>query len=90
MDADSGACSRKHCDPGHCFYQRARARVDAAHVLVVNHSLLFSLLNVSHLAGREGVKGVLRPDDFVVLDEAHTVPDVATPRRASAAAAAAK
>lgn len=78
VNADSGACSRKHCDPAHCFYQRARARVDAAHVLIVNHSLLFSLLNISHLAGREGVKGVLRPDDFVVLDEAHTVPDVAT------------
>jgi len=78
VNADSAACSRRNCDPQTCFYQRARARVDAAQVLVVNHSLLFALLNVGHLAGREGVRGVLRPDDFVVLDEAHTVPDVAT------------
>lgn len=78
VNADSGACSQRNCDPQTCFYQRARARVDAAHVLIVNHSLLFSLLNLGHLAGREDVRGVLRPDDFVVLDEAHTVPDVAT------------
>ncbi len=78
VNADSGACSRRNCDPNTCFYQRARARVDAAQVLIVNHSLLFSLLNIGHLAGREGVRGVLRPDDFVVLDEAHTVPEVAT------------
>ncbi|HYC70397.1 MAG TPA: helicase C-terminal domain-containing protein [Opitutaceae bacterium] len=78
VNADSGVCSRRNCDPKTCFYQKARARVDAAHVLVVNHSLLFSLLNLGHLAGREGVRGVLRPDDFVVLDEAHTVPEVAT------------
>lgn len=78
VNADSGVCSRRNCDPATCFYQRARARIDAAHVLIVNHSLLFSLLNVGHLSSREGVRGVLRPDDFVVLDEAHTVPDVAT------------
>lgn len=78
VNADSSVCSRRHCDPRNCFYQRARARVDAAHVLIVNHSLLFSLLNIGHLAGREGARGVLRQDDFVVLDEAHTVPDVAT------------
>lgn len=78
VNADSGACSRRNCDAKTCFYQRARAKVDAAQVLIVNHSLLFSLLNLGHLAGREDVKGVLRPDDFVVLDEAHTVPEVAT------------
>lgn len=78
VNADSGVCTRRNCDAKTCFYQKARARVDAAHVLVVNHSLLFSLLNLGHLAGREGVRGVLRPDDFVVLDEAHTVPEVAT------------
>lgn len=78
VNADSGACSRRHCDPATCPYQRARARIDAAQVLIVNHSLLFSLLNVGNLAGRDGVRGVLRPDDFVVLDEAHTVPEVAT------------
>ena len=80
VNADSGACSKRNCDCGRCFYQKARARMDAAQVLIVNHSLFFSLLNIGPPggAGRENVRGVLRPDDFVVLDEAHTVPEVAT------------
>ena len=77
VNADSSACSRKHCD-GSCFYQRARARLREAQVVIVNHSLLFALLGVG--GGRAGAdaRGVLFPDDFVVLDEAHTVPEVAT------------
>lgn len=79
VNADSGACSKRHCDCGKCFYQKARARVDAAHVLIVNHSLFFSLLNIGPPGnGKSDVRGVLRTDDFVVLDEAHTVPEVAT------------
>lgn len=78
VNADSGACSKRACDCERCFYQRARARVEAAQVLIVNHSLFFSLLNIGPAGGRDDVKGVLRPDDFVVLDEAHTVPEVAT------------
>jgi len=79
VNADSGACSRRNCDCQRCFYQKAKARIEAAQVLIVNHSLFFSLLNVGPAgAGREQVRGVLRPDDFVVLDEAHTVPEVAT------------
>lgn len=78
VNADSGACSKRNCDCQRCFYQKARARVDAAQVLIVNHSLFFSLLNIGPAQGRDQVRGVLRPDDFVVLDEAHTVPEVAT------------
>ena len=80
VNADSGACSKRNCDCGKCFYQKARARVEQAQVLIVNHSLFFSLLNIGPPggAGRENVRGVLRTDDFVVLDEAHTVPEVAT------------
>lgn len=77
VNADSSACSRKHCDADRCFYQRARARIRQAQVIVVNHSLLFALLNA--VAAEKGAaRGVLFPDDFVVLDEAHTVPEVAT------------
>ncbi len=78
VNADSGACSKRNCSGGRCFYQKARARIDAAQVLIVNHSLFFSLLNIGPAGGRDEVRGVLRPDDFVVLDEAHTVPEVAT------------
>ncbi|MBI4626869.1 MAG: ATP-dependent DNA helicase [Verrucomicrobia bacterium] len=81
VNADSSACSRKHCDGAKCFYQRARARIRSANVIIVNHALLFALIN-SGGAQAHGAKtdtrGVLFADDFVVLDEAHTVPDVAT------------
>lgn len=77
VNADSSSCSRKYCDHEKCFYQRARARLRAAHVIILNHSLLFTL--IASGAGEGGTaRGVLFPDDFVVLDEAHTVPGVAT------------
>ena len=45
VNADSSSCSRKHCDGEKCFYQRARARLRSAHVIIVNHALLFALIN---------------------------------------------
>jgi ATP-dependent DNA helicase DinG len=80
VNADSSACSRRNCDCERCFYQRARTRVRSAQVIVVNHALLFSLISAGGAraegAGRDG-SGVLFPGDFVVLDEAQTVPEVA-------------
>ena len=80
VNADSSACSRRNCGCERCFYQRARARVRSAQVIVVNHALLFSLISAGG-ARAEGAghdaSGVLFPGDFVVLDEAQTVPDVA-------------
>lgn len=78
VNADSSSCSRKYCDCEKCFYQRARARLRQANVIVVNHSLLFTHINAGGAAEKGGSRGVLFPDDFVVLDEAHTVPEVAT------------
>ncbi|HEX2100954.1 MAG TPA: ATP-dependent DNA helicase, partial [Candidatus Synoicihabitans sp.] len=78
VSADSSSCSRKYCDCERCFYQRARARLRAAHVIIVNHSLLFTHIAAGGAAEKGGARGVLFPDDFVVLDEAHTVPEVAT------------
>ncbi|MSU22934.1 MAG: ATP-dependent DNA helicase [Opitutus sp.] len=81
VNADSSSCSRKHCDCGKCFYQRARTRMRSANLVIVNHALLFALIS-SGGAQANGVKadtrGVLFADDFLVLDEAHTVPEVAT------------
>ncbi|MFA5057916.1 MAG: helicase C-terminal domain-containing protein [Opitutaceae bacterium] len=78
VNADSSACSHKHCAGGDCFYQRARARLRQAQVIIVNHSLLFTHLNAGGASEKGGTRGVLFPDDFVVLDEAQTVPEVAT------------
>jgi ATP-dependent DNA helicase DinG len=54
--------------------------VRGAQVIVVNHALLFSLISAGG-ARAEGAgpdaSGVLFPGDFIVLDEAHTVPEVA-------------
>jgi ATP-dependent DNA helicase DinG len=78
VNADSSACSRKHCDCERCFYQRARARLRTAQVIIVNHSLLFAHINAGGAAEKGAARGVLFPDDFVVIDEAHTIPEVAT------------
>lgn len=78
VNADSSGCARKYCDCEKCFYQKARARIRQANVIIVNHSLLFTHINAGGAAEKGGSRGVLFPDDFVVLDEAHTVPEVAT------------
>jgi ATP-dependent DNA helicase DinG len=81
VNAESSSCSRKYCDCEKCFYQRARGRMRSANVIIVNHALLFALINAggaqAHGAATDA-RGVLFADDFLVLDEAHTVPDVAT------------
>ncbi|RME69875.1 MAG: ATP-dependent DNA helicase [Verrucomicrobia bacterium] len=76
VNADSSSCSRRNCSAETCFYQAARARIRRSQVVIVNHALLFSLINAGGLKG--GARGVLLPDDFVVIDEAHTMPDIAT------------
>ncbi|MDB6115496.1 MAG: hypothetical protein JWQ62_2441, partial [Lacunisphaera sp.] len=62
-------------------YQRARARLRTAQVIIVNHALLFALIKAGGAQAQGAnpeARGVLFPDDFLVLDEAHTVPEVAT------------
>jgi ATP-dependent DNA helicase DinG len=81
VNADSTSCSRKHCDHAKCFYQRAKARLRAANVVIINHALLFALINTGGAqagGATHDARGVLFVDDFLVLDEAHTVPEVAT------------
>ena len=77
VNADSSACSRRHCFPDTCFYQRARAAIGEADIVVVNHHLLFSLVGAG-AAPQGDETGILYPNDFAVIDEAHNVPDVAT------------
>ena len=56
-----------------CFFMAARRQVATADLLVANHHLLFSDLGL-----RRGDAGFLPEYDAVVLDEAHTVEDVAS------------
>ncbi len=82
--SERGLCSPRQC--GHasdfvkeggraCFYQRARSQMLAADVLVLNHTLFFTLLGSQE---EEPKGGVLLKNDFVVFDEAHTVERVAS------------
>lgn len=81
--SERGLCSPKVCglqsdfakDHGVCFFQKVRQRILNADVLVVNHTLFFTLLGTTDEAG-EG--GVLFKNDFVIFDEAHTVEQVAS------------
>lgn len=80
--SERGLCTPKKC--GHasefaktgvsCFFQRARQRILGADVLVLNHTLFFTLLNGVE-SDPEG--GILFKNDFVIFDEAHTVEQVA-------------
>jgi len=74
--SERGICTPKTCGPHNCFYQRARAAVLSADVVIVNHTLFFTLLGDREF--REDENGYLFADDFVVFDEAHTIEHVAS------------
>ena len=76
VNAEGSACNRKNCDPRTCYYQKSRVEMRRAQIVIVNHSLLFALMNAGGLS--QNTKGILLPDDFLVVDEAHTAADVAT------------
>ncbi|HEV7928082.1 MAG TPA: helicase C-terminal domain-containing protein [Verrucomicrobiae bacterium] len=82
--SERGLCSPRQCGHGSdfvkeggrpCFYQRARSEMLAADVLVLNHTLFFTLLGSQE---EEPKGGVLLKNDFVIFDEAHTVERVAS------------
>jgi ATP-dependent DNA helicase DinG len=81
--SERGLCSPKICGfqsefakrKNVCFFQRARNRVLSSDLLVVNHTLFFTLLGTMDERA-EG--GILFKNDFVIFDEAHTVENVAS------------
>lgn len=79
--SEAHLCTARNCGPrGNCFFQEARKAAADAKLVVVNHTLFFALLNDEMVEpGEEGrqMKGFLFPNDFAVLDEAHTVEQVA-------------
>jgi len=77
VNAEGSACNHRNCTPATCFYRRARETVRKAQVVIINHSLLFALIGAG-ARPPETTPGVIFPGDFVVLDEAHTVPAIAT------------
>src|SRR5262245_31491256 len=73
VESDSNNClGRKCADFDKCFYFKARRSIFGAKVLVVNHALFFI-----DLALKKVGKGLLPPYQVAILDEAHTLEDVA-------------
>jgi ATP-dependent DNA helicase DinG len=71
--AEHGNCLGKRCRfYERCFWQSAKRRMQGGNILVVNHALFFS-----DLALRAAGVNYLPKYDAVILDEAHTVEDVA-------------
>ncbi|MEM9418342.1 MAG: helicase C-terminal domain-containing protein [Planctomycetota bacterium] len=77
VQSDSEDCLGKRCPTyKECFYQSDRRRMMNADLLVVNHALFFADLALR--AETDGGYAILPPYDAVVLDEAHTIEDVAS------------
>ncbi len=71
--AEAGNCMGKRCRfYQRCFWQAAKRRMQTGNLLVVNHALFFS-----DLALRMAGVNYLPKYDHVILDEAHTIEDVA-------------
>jgi ATP-dependent DNA helicase DinG len=81
--SERGLCAPKVCgypsdfakDHGVCYFQRARNRFLSSDVLVLNHTLFFTLLGG---IDEEQEGGILFKNDFVIFDEAHQMEHVAS------------
>lgn len=74
--SEGSVCTVRTCGRnGNCFYQQARKLMEEANIVVLNHTLFFSLFALGELADDDS--GYLFPDDFVIFDEAHTLEHVA-------------
>ncbi len=75
--AETGICSNKTCG-GHedtvCFFQKAKYKIAAADVIILNHHMFFTLFDGSR---KDKSEGYLYKNDFLIFDEAHTVEAVA-------------
>jgi ATP-dependent DNA helicase DinG len=81
--SERGLCSPKICgyqsdfskDHSVCYFQRARNKFLSSDVLVLNHTLFFTLLGGIE---EEVEGGILFKNDFVIFDEAHQMEHVAS------------
>ncbi len=81
--SERGLCSPKSCghqsdfarDHDLCFFQRVRNRILSADVVILNHTLFFTLLGG---VDEDQSGGILFKNDFVIFDEAHTMESVAS------------
>jgi len=77
VNAQSSLCTSKKCADSDCFYQAAKRAVSRADIVILNHSLVFSLMASAQSVNSE-TRGILFQDDLFVFDEAHLLPDIAS------------
>lgn len=73
VQCSSEICLGEHCalrQAGKCFFYRARARAERAHLISVNHALLLSDLALENR--------ILPEYKYVIIDEAHHLEEQAT------------
>ncbi|MGQ9547495.1 MAG: helicase C-terminal domain-containing protein [Roseiflexus sp.] len=71
MSAAWEQCTGPRCSEfQRCFFFKARKQAEAAHLVIVNHALLMADLVVEN--------DVIPPYDYLIIDEAHNLEDVAT------------
>jgi ATP-dependent DNA helicase DinG len=77
--AEHDDCLRARCpEYERCFFYKARKDAAGAELLVVNHHLLLSDLELRSVLGDEAASGVLPAATRLVVDEAHHLEDVTT------------
>ena len=84
--SENYVCTLRNCGPN-CPYQAARRKAEEAEIVVLNHTLFFGLMSLAEEARNQALEadeeenlesmGFIFPHDFVVLDEAHTIENVA-------------
>jgi len=71
---EGGNCAGPKCEHfRHCFYWRARREWERADIIVANHALFFSDLNLKQ--GEDLEKNLLPLYSAVIIDESHTLED---------------
>jgi DNA polymerase-3 subunit epsilon/ATP-dependent DNA helicase DinG len=73
LSADNEACTAEVCaawGEGGCFLHRARKAAEAAHLIIVNHALLFADVTTQNM--------VLPEHRHLIIDEAHHLEEAAT------------
>lgn len=79
VGAESEACSHHECPHyQQCFFYKARRQAQDAHLLIVNHHLLFADLVKRADTNNYNETSILPSYRRLILDEAHHMEDIAT------------
>jgi len=78
VSSDSMSCLRTRCPwRKRCYFLKARSQMEEADILVTNHHLLLSDIALRTVMPDSSSSRVLPEYRYLVLDEAHNIPDVA-------------